>query len=377
MSETRAFTLHVSDAELDDLRHRLAGSRWPDEPAGIGWDYGTDPAYLSRLVDYWRTGFDWRDQEAWLNSFPQFVSQVADFGIHYVRARGRGAAPIPVLLLHGWPGSFVQMLDLVPLLADPAAHGRPDAVAFDVVAASLPGFGFSDRPAATGMDEAAMADLFHGVMTGVLGYDRYAVHGTDFGGTVATHLAARYPAHIIGLHVGGTSPRVDESLPDLSAAERRYAERVRAWRAGEVGYGAIQGTRPQTLAPALNDSPMGLASWLVEKFRRWSDCDGDLDSRFTMDQLLTNIMVYWASETIGSSIRLYRDGIGDADLVDSPVPAAFLMPAKDMLPTPREWVARTARIDRWTPVDRGGHFIEWEEPALVADDMRAFFAVIR
>lgn len=377
MTATRTFTVHVTDAQLEDLKQRLARSRWPDEPAGIGWDYGTDPTYLHRLVDYWRTGFDWRKQESQLNAFPQFVSEVDGMGIHYVLARGHGVAPIPVLLLHGWPGSFVQMLDLVPLLADPAAHGRSDAIAFDVVAASLPGFGFSDRPAVTGMDEAAMADLLHKVMTDVLGYHRYAVHGTDFGGTVATQLAARYPDHIIGLHVGGTSPRVDETLPDLSAAERRYAEWVRAWRASEVGYGAIQGTRPQTLAPALNDSPMGLASWLVEKFRRWSDCDGDVDSRFSMDQLLTNVMVYWTSETIGSSIRLYRDGIGDANLVDSPVPAAFLMSSKDMFPTPRDWVARTARIDRWTPVDRGGHFIEWEEPALVADDMREFFTSIR
>ena len=211
----------------------------------------------------------------------------------------------------------------------------------------------------------------------MLGYRRYAVRGSDFGGTVATHVAKRFPASVIGIHVGGTSPRADETLPDLSPDERRYAANVRRWRSMEVGYGAIQKTKPQTLAVALNDSPAGLASWIVEKFRRWSDCDGDVESRFTKDELLTNVMIYWMTQTIGSSIRQYRDGIGNAFLVGSTVPAAFLMSSKDMLPTPREWVARTARIDRWTPIDRGGHFIEWEEPEIVAEDVREFLGELR
>jgi pimeloyl-ACP methyl ester carboxylesterase len=356
------FTIDVPQRELDDLRARLAATRWPDEPADIGWDYGTDPAYLRDLVDHWLHRFDWRRAEARLNVFPQFRAQIDGFGLHFVHQRGTGPSPMPILLLHGWPGSFVQMLDLVPLLAN----------GFHVVAASLPGYGFSDRPRSPGMTEARMADLLHGLMTEVLGYERYAVRGSDFGGTVLTYLADRFPCSVIGIHSGGTSPRVDETLPDLSPAERRYAEDVRRWRATEVGYGAIQSTKPQTLATALNDSPAGLASWIVEKFRRWSDCGGDVESRFTKDELLTNVMIYWLTQTIGSSIRQYRDGIGDANLVGSTVPAAFLMSSKDMLPTPREWVERTARIDRWTPVDRGGHFIEWEEPRLVADDIHEF-----
>ena len=367
------FSIDVPQRELDDLRARLAATRWPDDPAEGGWDAGTDPAYLRELVDHWLHRYDWRLQERRLNAHPQFRARVGGFGLHLVHRRGTGPAPLPILLLHGWPGSFVQMLDLVPLLADP---GDP-ADAFDVVVPSLPGFGFSDRPRAPGLTEADAADLMHGLMTVVLGHPRYAVHGTDFGGTVLTHLAARHPDAVVGTHAGGTSPRVDETLPDLSPAERRYAADVRRWRATEVGYGAIQATKPQTLATALTDSPAGLAGWIVEKFRRWSDCGGDVETRFTKDQLLTNVMVYWVTRTIGSSIRWYRDGIGDAPLRGSPVPAAFLMPAKDMLPTPREWVARSARIDCWTEVDRGGHFIEWEEPGLVADDIRAFFRGLR
>jgi pimeloyl-ACP methyl ester carboxylesterase len=367
------FEIAVPDEVLVDLRDRLRRTRWPQHLEGTGWSYGTDPAYLRELVQYWSECFDWRAQERRLNAFAHFRAEVGGLRVHFVRAPGVGASPIPILLLHGWPGSFVQMLDLVPLLAAP----EHPADSLDVIAASLPGFGFSDPASTPGMSDVRMADLFHDLMTDVLGYTRYAVHGTDFGAGVANQLIARHPEALVGAHVGGTSPRAEGIDDRDSPALQRYAEDVARWRREEVGYGAIQSTKPHTLAAALNDSPAGLASWLVEKFRRWSDCEGNVEQRFTKDQLLTNVMTYWVTGTIGSSIRLYRESAPDPDLRNSPVPMAHLMSDRDMLHTPREWVERTNRVDRWTQIDRGGHFIEWEEPDLVADDILEFLRPLR
>jgi pimeloyl-ACP methyl ester carboxylesterase len=366
------FRIAVADEDLADLRHRLRHTRWAGPIEGAGWRYGTDPAYLRELVEYWAEEFDWRSEERRLNAFPQFRSVVDGLRVHYVHQRADGGG-LPVLVLHGWPGSFVQMLDLLPLLVEPA--GGP-ADAFDVVVGSLPGFGFSEASGEPGMTETRMAHVFHVLMTRVLGYERYAVRGSDFGGSVAEALAARYPEAVVGIHLSGTTPRADDPPADPGPAIRRYIEDVERWRASEVGYGAIQATKPQTLAASLNDSPAGLAAWIVEKFRRWSDCDGDVERRFTKDQLLTNISVYWFTQSIGSSMRLYGESDYRQDAEWS-VPTAHLMSSKDMFPTPREWVERLSRVDRWTAVERGGHFLEWEEPRLVAEDMRAFFRALR
>lgn len=353
-------TIHASEADLADLRSRLDRTRWPSG-AHDGWSAGIDPGYLRSLVEHWRTSFDWRAAEERLNRYEHLLVPVAGSRIHVVRAARRSAKPA-LLLLHGWPGSFVQMLDLMDRLQDD----------FDVVAGSLPGFAWSDPPRGDRRGEARIADLFDEVMTAGLGHTRYAVHGTDFGAGVAGHLAATHADHLIGVHLGGTSPRADGVRPDDAPALQRYAADVAAWRAEEVGYSAQQSTKPETLAVALSDSPAGLAAWLVEKFRRWSDSGGDVERRFTKDELLTNVMVYWLTDSIGTSIALYRDADDDPDLREARVPIAHLMSDRDMLPTPREWVERSSRIDRWTRVDRGGHFIEWEEPDLVADDLRAF-----
>jgi pimeloyl-ACP methyl ester carboxylesterase len=322
-------------------------------------------------VRYWADGYDWRAQEAALNRFHHARVEVRGRRVHVIRVQPAGGAAtgVPVLLLHGWPGSFVQMLDLAELLARPGA-GR---IAHPVVVASLPGFGFSDPATAPGMNESAMADALDDAMAAI-GIGRYLAHGTDFGAGVASELALRRPERLVGIHVGGSSPHADGITDADSPALRRYAADVAAWRASEVGYAAIQGTRPQTLAPALTDSPAGLAAWIVEKMRRWSDCGGDVERRFSRDQLLTNVMVYWITGSIGSSIRAYREPAPDSDLRACTVPVAHLMSDRDMFPTPREWIERSSRIDRWTRVDRGGHFIEWEEPALVADDIRSFAA---
>jgi len=370
------FTIAVSEDDLDDLRSRLLRTRWPAH-VEAGWAYGTDPRYLREIIDYWIKRYDWRLQERRLNAFPHFRAEVDGVRLHFIRQRGIGSRPMPLLLLHGWPGSFVQMLDLIPLLTDPAAHGGDSFDAFDVIVGSLPGYGFSEQPTAPGMNEARMAELFYQLMTHTLGFSRFAVRGGDWGGGILTHLASSYSAAIIGTHTGGTSPHVDQMPDNPSPAELKYFENVQRWRAAEVGYGQEQSTKPQTLASALNDSPAGLASWIIEKYRRWSDCDGDVETRFSKDELLTNVMIYWITQTIGSSIRLYYESIGDAPLLRSTVPAAYLMSPKDMFPTPREWVARQARIDRWTEIDRGGHFLEWEEPQLVAEDLRTFLHDMR
>ena len=370
------FRIGIADRDLADLRDRLARTRWPDHLAGVGWDYGTEPGYLRELVDYWATGFDWRRAERRLNSYPQFRAVVGDRRVHFVHRRGRGPAPLPVLVLHGWPGSFVQMLDLLPLLADPAASGGAADDAFDVVVGSLPGFAFSDAATRPGMSEVAMAHVFHRLMTEVLGYRRYAVRGGDFGAGIAEQLAAHYPESVVGIHVTSETPRAQDPPADPSPAIRDYLRAVERWQATEVGYGRQQSTKPQTLAYPLNDSPAGLAGWLVEKFRRWSDCDGDVERRFSKDQLLTNISIYWFTATIGSSMRLYYETARQSPGRPQ-VPTARLMSTRDMVPTPREWVERRSRVDRWTEVDRGGHFLEWEEPQLVADDMRAFFRPLR
>jgi len=368
------FTIDIPQATLDDLRARLARTRWPDEVAGAGWDYGTDLAYLRELTAYWGHGFDWRAQERRLNGYANFRAEVDGIGIHFIHERGRGTDTIPLLMLHGWPSSFVQMLPILPRLVDPTAHGGEAADAFDVVIGSLPGYGFSDRPVERGMSVARMAPLFHRLMTEVLGYDRYAMRGGDLGAGVLSQMAIAYPDAIIGVHTGGTTPYVHDIPAGLTEEERRFVADAQAWGQAEMAYAIEQSSKPQTLAYGLNDSPVGLAAWVIEKFRRWSDCDGDLEARFSRDDLLTNLTIYWATESIGSSMRLYYETVRDPGRWGAaPVPKAMLMSPKDMFPTPRSWVERTGRVDRWTEIDEGGHFLEWEVPDLVADDLRAFF----
>lgn len=371
------FTIEIPHAMLDDLRERLRRTRWPDALEGASWQYGIDQAYLQELVAYWQEGFDWRAQEARLNAFPQFRAEVGGFGIHFIHARGKGPNPTPLLMLHGWPSSFVQMLPIIPMLTDPAGHGGEADASFDVVAASLPGYGFSDRPAEPGMSIGPMAELFHTLMTETLGYERYGVRSSDLGAGVSSQLALLAPDSLIGIHTGGTNPYIGEAPSDLSPAEEQFVQDAQAWMQGEMAYAMLHSTKPQTLAVGLNDSPAGLAAWIVEKFWRWGDHGGDLEGVFGRDALLTNLTIYWATETINSSIRLYYETVRNPGRWGaSQVPTAMLMSPKDMFATPREWAERQGRVDRWTEIDRGGHFLEWEQPALVAADLRAFFGTL-
>jgi pimeloyl-ACP methyl ester carboxylesterase len=374
-----AFKIAIPQATLDDLRERLGHTRWPDEITGADWGYGTNLAYLQSLVDYWQHNFDWRAQEQAINRFAHFRANIDGFHIHFIHERGKGPHPLPLLLLHGWPSSFVQMLKILPLLTDPSSYGGDPSDSFDVIVASLPGYGFSDRPTRPGMNAGQMAELFARLMTDVLGYNRYAARGTDIGAGVVFQLAFNHPESLIGLHTGGTLPRLPATMPDnLTEAEKEYISNVQHWMSQEGAYAMLHATKPQTLAYGLNDSPTGLAGWIIEKFRAWSDCDGDVEKAFTRDELLTNLTIYWATETINSSIRVYYETTHNPNPQGRvTVPMAWLQPPKDLFPMPRSWVERIYTLDRWTELPAGGHFPEWEQPEAVANDIRTFFHPLR
>ncbi len=350
----------------------------------MGWEDGTDRAFLQGLAGYWQTGFDWRAQEARLNALPQFVAELDGIDIYFVHQRGTGPAPFPLVITHGWPGSFVEMEQIIPLLADPGGHGADPADAFDVVVPSLPGYGFSQRPSRPGFGPYHASDLWMRLMTG-LGYERFGAQGGDWGASVSTWLAFRFPDHVAGLHLnfipGSYRPPLGDGQPPLSEDERAFLDASLAWADAEGAYGHIQRTRPQTLAYALTDSPVGLAAWIVEKFRAWSDCGGDVERAFTMDALLTNISIYWFTSTIGSSMRLYRESgrrplhFAAGEHVSPPLGVAAF-PHELPMP-PRAWVERVYNVARWTPMLRGGHFAAMEAPELLAEEIRAFFRPLR
>jgi pimeloyl-ACP methyl ester carboxylesterase len=369
--------LQLEQSVLDDLGYRLSHTRWPDEIANEEWAYGTCRAYLQELVKYWANEFDWRAQERWLNGFNHFKSSVRGLGIHYIHQRSEVAGAIPLLILHGWPGSFVQMLNLLPLLTNPAAHGMPDAPAFHVVTASLPGFGLSDAATRPGLAMEGIADIMATLMHDVLGYKKYGVRGSDLGGTTIDQLARKYPEHLIGAHLTQIIVAAAAPPPDnATQAERDFLNACSVIANTELSYARQHASKPQTLAYGLNDSPAGLAAWIVEKYRRWGDTGGTVEQRFSKDFLLTTLTLYWATETISPSIRTYYEMVrnrGSTDRIG--VPTGFLMSLKDMFPpAPREWAERSHNVVHYSTTETGGHFLEWEEPQLVAKDMQVFFS---
>jgi pimeloyl-ACP methyl ester carboxylesterase len=378
------FKVRIAAREIVDLRRRLSRTRWPDEIPGTGWERGADLAWMKSLVGYWLDGFDWRAQEESINRFAQYRATVDGVGIHFIHQRGRGPDPLPILITHGWPGSFLEMLKILPLLTDPAAHGGDACDAFDVVVPSLPGYGFSDRPAEKGFDTARIASLWVTLMEG-LGYRRFCAQGGDWGASVGTQLGFRHGRKIIGLHLnyipGSYRPWTGAGSPALTPAETRFLEEAGQWYDAQGGYAHAQKTRPQTLAFGLNDSPAGLAAWIVEKFREWSDCEGDVERRFTMDELLTNVSLYWFTQTIHSSCRLYHESasrplrFGANERVEVPCGVASF--PKEAPAPPRDWVQRVYDVRRWTEMPAGGHFAAMEEPALLAADIREFFRPLR
>jgi pimeloyl-ACP methyl ester carboxylesterase len=367
-------TIQIPEQEVVDLRRRLNNARWPPAVESGNWDAGTDAAYLRDLVAYWGTDYNWRAREAGLNRFDHFLAEVRGTRIHLIRAAGRGPNPVPLLLMQGWPSSFVQMLEIFPLLTAARDDGTP---CFDVVAASLPGYLFSEVSVPAGMSFSRIADLMTELMVATLGYPRFAARGSDQGGLVQQQIALKYPQHLIGLHRSGVTPFANPLPADLSPAEQEYQTQVAAWAQLETAYARLQALRPETLAPALADSPLGLASWVVEKFQRWGDCAEGLDATFGRDRLLDNLSLHWFSGAGAASIRLYREAARDGGVSGRvEVPTAILMPLRDgvMVPAPREWAERSFNVQRWTILERGGHFPEWEVPNAVADDIRRFFA---
>lgn len=380
-AQVEPFTVAVPDEVLADLRARIRQTRWPDRSPAPAWQHGTDLGYLMRLLAYWGDGFDWRAQERWLNSFPQCRVEIDGVRLHCVHQRAANGRGIPLVLSHGWPSTFAEYLALVPLLTDPAAHGI-DGPSFDVVIPSLPGYGFSPRPRRTGVSTRFTAGLWHGLMR-ALGYRRYGAHGSDFGAAVTTFMALDDPAPMIGIHLSNLelAPFTGPGSRPLSPAERAYVAQNRRWSDEDRGYGAIQATRPQTVGYGLNDSPAGLAAWLLEKWRSWSDSGGDIERRFPRDFLLTTVTLYWVTQTITTSMRDYADNrrvadeLGSADRVEVPTAVAvFANQFLDDGAPPQEWAERLYDVRRWTPMPAGGHFAAAEEPELLARDLGAFFA---
>ena len=399
--DVRPFEVQVTEEVLDDLRERLAHTRWPDEIADAGWDYGTNLAYMRELVGYWEGRFDWREQEERLNRFAHFRAEVDGFGLHFIHERGKGEGPMPLILTHGWPSTFSEFSKIVPLLTDPESHGGDAADALDVVVPSLPGYGFSDRSKEPGFSRR-IPGLWVQLME-ELGYTRFAAHGVNVGGSVANLLGLHYPDRVVGIHVTyPAEPYLGPGVPELSEREREFLQERPRGQEAEGAYTHIQRTKPLTLSYALNDSPAGLAVWIVEKFRAWSDCDGDVERRFSKDELLTNLTIYWPTETIGSSFRVYRDwalsaesnpyaweereevprGVASKPLARNErveVPSAVaLFPADPPSGMPREWVERSySDLRSFTRMARGGHFPAMEEPELLAEDIRSFLRPLR
>ena len=368
MTDIERFEIRVEDAVLDDLRTRLRATRFPDQIEGTGWEYGTPVPYLRELVAYWLDGYDWRAQEERLNELEHFRTTIDGQSIHFVHARSSRDGALPLLLLHGWPGSIVEFVEVIPrLTAD-----------FHVVVPSLPGYGFSEPTRTPGWDPARIARAFMDLMAR-LRYDHYGAQGGDWGAQIATRIGAFDASHCVGLHLNMPIAMPPKDEMPLTDADRADLAAMGAFRDAESAYSQLQGTKPQTLGAALNDSPAGLLSWIVEKFRAWSDCDGDPENAFTRDQLLTNVMLYWINETITSSTRLYweRRHAGSPPAGYVSVPTGVARYPKEPIRYPRSWVEQQYNVTDWVDLPRGGHFAAMEQPDLFVANVRAFFATLQ
>lgn len=374
------YAIRVTDSVLDDLRDRLARTRFADQIDGTGWEYGIPSDYLRTLVEYWRDTYDWRAHEAHLNEFAHFRTRIDGQPIHFIHATSTDPGALPLLLTHGWPGSIAEFLDVIGPLTDPVSHGGRAGDAFHVVVPSLPGYGFSEPTRTRGWDVLRVAEAFVELMRR-LGYARYGAQGGDWGAQITTRLGVIDAAHCAAIHVNMPIVRPPKDPGVLSDQESADLADMARFQREEAAYSLQQGTKPQTLGAALNDSPAGLLAWIVEKFRTWSDCDGHPENVFTRDQLLTNVMLYWVTETITSSMRLYREARAagyaqqSGDRVD--VPTGVGRYPKEVLRYPRSWVEQRYNVTHWAELPRGGHFAAMEQPALFVEDLRNFFATVR
>jgi pimeloyl-ACP methyl ester carboxylesterase len=375
----QSFKIAIPQATLDDLRERLARTRWTDEVEGSGWTYGVSLGYMKELVDYWQQSYDWRTHEAALNTFAQFKADIDGVGIHFIHERGKGPNPTPLLLLHGFPDSFYRYHKVIERLTDPAKYGGDPNTSFDVIVPSIPGTGFSDRIT---LDDDANADLFAKLMTQELGYEKFVSAGGDHGAIITQSLARRYPEILIGIHLTDVGyPDQNTDFSTLSPAEMEMAQWVQQWFMEEgIGVNMIMATKPQTLAYGLNDSPVGLASWLISYGSSGQKGKEEFKTRFSADELLTNVTIYWVTETINSAVRAYYANAHVASGGNlgksASVPAAVAHCPYDP-PLPREWAARQVNLVHFTEFPRGGHFMAWEEPELYAKDLQEFIGELR
>ena len=375
------FRLQIPDAALQDLQTRMALTRLPDEAPEAPWKYGTSVAYLRDLLAYWQQGFDWRAEEAALNAVPQFRTKLHGIDLHFLHVRGEGPNPMPLLLSHGWPGSVFEFLDLIPRLTEPSRFGGDPKDAFTIVAPSLPGYGLSFQPGQARFSLEAIADCLADLMTDVLGYRRFGAQGGDWGGFVSSRLGAVHAEKLLGIHLNLLAVRRDPALVQTQdEEERRYLAELSEFLKEETGYQWIQGTRPQTLAYGLTDSPAGLAAWITEKFQIWTDNDGSPESAVNRDRMLANISLYWFTGCIGASFHPYYARMhgpwpipGTVD-----VPMGYCQFPKEILRPPQSLAARTYKdIRRWSVMPKGGHFAAMEQPEVLAREIQAFFQPLR
>jgi pimeloyl-ACP methyl ester carboxylesterase len=384
MTNTAPFKVDIPDAVLGDLTHRLANIRWPDEPDDAGWAFGANLGYMKRLMAYWCDEFDWRAAEAKINRFPQFVTPIAmpngaPLDIHFIHERGSGTNPVPLLLMHGWPGSIAEFLDVIEPLAHPERCGGNADDGFDVIAPSLPGFGFSGIPAVT-IGPQAVGGMMSHLMRKALGYERYVAQGGDWGSIIAARMALDHPKGMAALHVNmlPLRPSTGPDDPPLNEDEKTWFTSVKRNLRQETAYQEIQATKPQTLSYGLMDSPVGLAGWIAEKFHCWTAPDAD-EPPFSMDDLLTNIMIYWVTGTINSSARIYRGYREERCGALSPgqtitQPMGICLPPNDLFPPPpSSWIQRLGNIVHETRLEKGGHFTAMEVGMPFVEDVRTFF----
>ncbi|WP_020578761.1 epoxide hydrolase family protein [Actinopolymorpha alba] len=378
--EITPFQIEIPQDRLDDLRQRLAQTRWPDELPGVAWEAGVPLGYLKELADYWRTGYDWRAHEARLNEFPQFTTAIDGQTVHFLHVRSPEPGALPLIITHGWPGSVVEFMKIIGPLTDPARYGGDPADAFHVVAPSLPGFGFSSPLAAPGWDTGRVARAWAELMER-LGYRRYGAQGGDTGAIVSPELGRIDPDHVVGVHVNnlGTFPSGDPAeLAGLTEADQARLELMTTWGRDMSGYAIVQSTRPQTISYALTDSPVGQLAWIVEKFKEWTDPAAELpEDAIDRDQILTDVSVYWLTGTAGSAARIYYEGArswGQAQS-RSPVPTGVAVFPNDI--TIRPLAERDHNVVHWAEFSSGGHFAAMEAPDLLVNDVREFFRQLR
>jgi pimeloyl-ACP methyl ester carboxylesterase len=378
----KKFQIQISDKSLEDLAYRLSHTRWPNQLKNTNWERGTKKDELQSIVDYWENNYDWREQEKDLNSFSQFQCNIDGIDIHFIYEKGKGPNPIPIILTHGWPDSFLRYKKVIKMLSDPASFGGNPNDSFDVIVPSIPGFGFSSSPEYSGYNNSRVSELWVILMTEKLGYAKFAAAGGDMGSGITRYMALNHPELFIGIHltdIGIIRPLLmenDESK--LSAIEIVYKKTVQQWIAQEGGYMSIQSTKPQTLAYGFSDSPVGVAAWILEKFYSWSDCKGNLENIFSKDELLTNVMIYWLTNTVGSTANMYYENTHSLPPMNKiNVPTGLALFHGDVLLPPKEWAEKNLNIIHWTEIPRGGHFTAMEEPTLFTEDIRKFYRTFR